>query len=218
MEVPSLSSIKEEARKQNVDPHKLQVQMAKHIQKGLRSKKLQNHDETFLLLNDHYHEAWENSYITYVSSMGLLKHFGSADETEQNYYDVETNKYWLAVNMHCAGKAKKTATDINDLAKLAKYMSNKIAWIQSGFIFFIFQTSQTLCGLPLPNKFLLPGLLKLYKDEKLCLEDTIIEITNWVEPLAKYAIKQCESQEWLRIWNNYMSALTAHANKPGHKE
>ncbi|KAF8128395.1 hypothetical protein EV363DRAFT_1297748 [Boletus edulis] len=70
--------------------------VVKHIQKDLRSKKLENSNETFLLLNDYYLDAWANI-------------------------------------------------------------------------------------LPLPNKFLLPGLLKLYKDDKLCLEDAIIKITNWVE-------------------------------------
>ncbi|KAF8417618.1 hypothetical protein L210DRAFT_3656031 [Boletus edulis BED1] len=212
MEVPSLSSIEEEAKITNADFNKLRTKMVKLIHTDLRSKQSENSDETFLLLNDHYLEAWASLYITYISSTGVLELFGSVDDTEQKYYVTETNKYWLAVDKYCGEKVKKTATsDNSDLVTLAKYMSNKIGWIRSGLIV---KASETLCGLPLPNKFLLPGLLKLYKDDKLCLEDAIIEIVNWVEPLAKYAIKQRESDERLRIWHNYTSALIAHANLP----
>ncbi|KAF8443728.1 hypothetical protein L210DRAFT_3502505 [Boletus edulis BED1] len=89
------------------------VLMVKHIQKDLRSKKLENSNETFLLLNDYYLKA----------------------QGKHKYYDTEMNKYWLAMDRYCGEKANKTAAAKNsNLVPLAKYMFNRIAWIQSGLI------------------------------------------------------------------------------------
>ncbi|KAF8134834.1 hypothetical protein EV363DRAFT_1396309 [Boletus edulis] len=91
-------------------------------------------------------------------------------------------------------------------------MKNKIDWIRSGLIV---DGPKFMTLLPLPNKFLLSDILKLYSNAKITLDKVIIDMTISAESMAKMVIEQWEmavkGKKYICPWTTYTSALFAKA-------
>ncbi|KAG6369941.1 hypothetical protein JVT61DRAFT_13327 [Boletus reticuloceps] len=96
---------------------------------------------------------------------------------------------------------------------LINNMSKKVEWVNSGRLF---QSEPYMAKLPLPSRFMLPNILLLFNNSLLGIENVLMEathhyqMTTWVEPLVKYAIRQPNLATRTRVWNNCLSALLAH--------
>lgn len=128
----------------------------------------------YTVLDISYLDVWVSSYVTHVSNQGNLEYWGSNDVDEKVIYTAGLKGYWKEVRQHCHKEARKVApNDDSNNAKLVRNMENKLDWIEAGLLC---RLGSPLALLPLPCKYLLPGLLKLYKNEKYPVEDIITEV------------------------------------------
>lgn len=136
-----------------------------------------NHSD-IKVLDKEFLDTWLGFHVTYVSNNHLLEYMGSSDPKEETLYKTGMSTYWSAVKRHCEGKALKLEKgDQSMRAKIIQHMSAKIDWLQEGLLW---DGSSYLWTLPLPTRYLLPALFRLFTDKTLDLQPTIAEVSRLI--------------------------------------
>jgi hypothetical protein len=170
----SVLTVDREAESKQVDKAKLRSQYAGVILKEM--SKFGAEDMECDVLNVHYLEQWSTDFVELVSTTQHFEKFGSTDEGEANEYAQAMDAYWIRVKSHCVKLAQHPPKDLDsDALEVVKYMEIKIDWLQTGLLH---DGPQFLSVLPVPNKYLLADIFKLYSNAKIKLDKVIIDVSH----------------------------------------
>ena len=175
LEVVSMTSVEREAASKNVTADSLLEASAKIILDDMT--KVDKNDMECHCLDTHYLNTWTEYFIDIISRPDHFEKFGSKDMVEKKEYTEAMEIYWKCVKTHCVSLAQNPPKDIDPESEtVIKYMVNKIEWLRSGRL--TATGPKFLTSLPLPNKFLLSDILKLYSNTKFQLDTVIIDVSN----------------------------------------
>ncbi|KAG9308094.1 hypothetical protein JVU11DRAFT_12562 [Chiua virens] len=164
-------------------------------------------------LDKHFLDEWMRLFVDLISSTNVFEKFGSSGQNDTAEYSKSMDVYWRRIRSHCAKLAKQPPKGIEaEMSMVIQFMEHKIEWLCAGLVFQ--DQPAFLSTLPLPNKFLLSDILKLYANDQLSLDKVVIDMVVSVEPMAKVVIEQRDvkpakkgDQVHVRPWTNYTSAL-----------
>ncbi|KAG9308378.1 hypothetical protein JVU11DRAFT_11968 [Chiua virens] len=212
MDLRSVAAVAEEAKAHNIDPKVLQKEYAKVMCKEADEMSIEAMECDFV--DKWYLDTWAADFVALLATPSVFEKFGSDHNTDKEEYDTAMKTYWFRVKSHCVEMVEKPPSNIDEeQKKIVDRMEAKVTWLCTGYV--LDTAPQWTCTLPLPNKYLLPDILKLYKNEKINLETVVMDLVISVEPMAKVVIEQRDvkttkkdSEEVLsRPWTNYTSAL-----------
>lgn len=225
MTVRGIGTINEEATKTGKDPLALREAYGRVLYKELET--LSTNTMECQCLDTFYLDEWMNEFVNLVSSTNIFEKFGSPQTSDKKEYNEAMSKYWLHVKSHCAKMIQEPPKNADtDMLMVIEHMERKIEWLRTGLVFE--DKPKFLSTLPLPNKFLLSDILRLYSNEKMSLDKVVMDVciiflkerpvlthldqlVISVEPLAKMVVDQREAKKakidaYIRPWTNYTSA------------
>ena len=169
----SIPTADRDAERNGVDIQKFCHQYIQTILNDMKS--FSADDMECELLTNHYLEKWATDFVDVVSSTQHFDKFGSTDTSEAKEYNQAMDTYWIRVKSHCVKLAQRPPKDLDpDAQTVVTFMEYKIDWLRTGLLH---DGPQFLSLLPLPNKYLLADIFKLYSNAKIKLDKVIIDVS-----------------------------------------
>ncbi|KAF9237277.1 hypothetical protein BU15DRAFT_76175 [Melanogaster broomeanus] len=226
LRMPTLGSVDREAAKTEKDQDDLRKSAAELIFQDI--EEASTIDMQCDCVSTLYLDAWAKEFVNHVTNANEFHKFASLSQIERTEYTHAMDTYWLRVRAICGQVAKEAPQaghpDWNkDWAMVVENMERKIDWLRTGLLT---DGHGSLDDLPLPNKFVLPAILKLYSNEKISLDNILLEIGTWVDPLMRLVLEQRHTQKAAQsaglpqTYTNVTSALFDYmgANEVGVRE
>ncbi|KAG9308374.1 hypothetical protein JVU11DRAFT_11962 [Chiua virens] len=210
LKLNSMDAVNREATAKDKDPEALRRRYGRMLHKKMVDS---TRDMECEGLDKHFLDEWMRLFVDLISSTNVFEKFGSSGQNDTAEYSKSMDVYWRRIRSHCAKLAKQPPKGIEaEMSMVIQFMEHKIEWLCAGLVFQ--DQPAFLSTLPLPNKFLLSDILKLYANDQLSLDKVIIDMVVSVEPMAKVVIEQRDvkpakkgDQVHVRPWTNYTSAL-----------